>query len=162
VITDHRVFLNENVLLTTKVNLGDRRAGRIEFSVMACVPPNMKFRGFTLPNIRFMFNGNWAHTEQDRTDVLGLTCEKRTGSSLQLRGGGQWQITPTDVLTVMTFHQGKQLSGEGYREPFGILNLAYSTSSVRACHSISAPTMCSTRPTRNSASRRARCATAWT
>jgi outer membrane receptor protein involved in Fe transport len=125
VITDRRVFLNENALLTTKVNLGDRRAGGIEFSVMGGVPPKMKVGGFTLPNIRFMFNGNWAYTEQDRLDALGLTGEKRTASSLQLQGGGQWQISPTDVLTLMTFHQGKQLSGEGYREPFGILNLAY-------------------------------------
>ena len=125
VITDRRVFLNENALLTTKVNLGDRRAGGIEFSVMGGLPPKMKVGGFTLPNIRFMFNGNWAYTEQDRLDVLGLTGDKRSASSLQLQGGGQWQISPVDVMTLMTFHQGKQLSGEGYREPFGILNLAY-------------------------------------
>lgn len=125
VITDRRVFLNENALLTTKVNLGDRRAAGIEFSVMGGLPPNMKVGGFTLPNIRFMFNGNWAHTEQDRIDVLGLTGEKRRASSLQLQGGGQWQISPADVLTLMAFRQGKQLSGEGYREPFGILNLSY-------------------------------------
>jgi outer membrane receptor protein involved in Fe transport len=125
VITDRRVFLNENALLTTKVNLGDRRAGGIEFSVMGGVPPNMKVGGFTLPNLRFMFNGNWAYTEQDRLDAFGLTGEKRSASSLQLQGGGQWIISPTDTMTLMTFHQGKQLSGEGYREPFGILNLAY-------------------------------------
>ncbi|MES2129164.1 MAG: outer membrane beta-barrel family protein [Pseudomonadota bacterium] len=125
VITDRRVFLNENALLTTKVNLGDRRAGGIEFSIMGGVPPNMKVGGFTLPNLRFMFNGNWAYTEQDRTDGFGLTGEKRSASSLQLQGGGQWMINPTNTLTLMTFHQGKQLSGEGYREPFGILNLAY-------------------------------------
>ena len=125
VITDRRVFLNENALLTTKVNLGDRRAGGIEFSVMGGVPPNTKVGGFILPNIRFMFNGNWAYTEQDRLDALGLTGDKRSASSLQLQGGGQWLISPTDTMTLMTFHQGKQLSGEGYRAPFGILNLAY-------------------------------------
>jgi outer membrane receptor protein involved in Fe transport len=125
VITDRRVFLNESTLLTSKVNLGDRRAGGIEFSVMGGVPPGMKVGGVALPNIRFMFNGNWAYTEQDRIDVLGLTGEKRTAASLQLQGGGQWMISPTDTLTLMAFHQGKQLSGEGYREPFGIMNLAY-------------------------------------
>lgn len=125
VITDRRVFLNENTLLTSKVNLGDRRAGGIEFSVMGGLPPGKKVGGFTLPNIRFMFNGNWAYTEQDRLDAFGLTGEKRSASSLQLQGGGQWMINPTNTLTLMTFHQGKQLSGEGYREPFGILNLAY-------------------------------------
>ncbi|MES3021526.1 MAG: TonB-dependent receptor [Pseudomonadota bacterium] len=125
VITDRRVFLNENTLLSTKDNLGDRRASGIEFSIMGGLPPNMKVGGFTLPNIRFMFNGNYAYTEQDRLDVLGLTGEKRTATSLQLQGGGQWQISRTDVLTLMAFHQGKQLSGEGYREPFGSMNLAY-------------------------------------
>ncbi|MDB5960655.1 MAG: TonB-dependent receptor [Massilia sp.] len=125
VITDRRVFLSETTLLTTKENLGDRRAAGVEFSVMGMVPPNMKISGFSLPNIRFMFSGNWAVTEQDRLDSFGLTGDKRRAPSLQLQGGGQWQISPSDVLTLMAFHQGKLLSGEGYREPFGIMNLAY-------------------------------------
>lgn len=125
VITDRRVFLSQTTLLTTKENLGDRRAAGIEFSVMGMVPPNMKIAGMGLPNIRFMFSGNWAVTEQDRLDAFGLTGEKRRAPSLQLQGGGQWQISPKDVLTLMAFHQGKLLSGEGYREPFGVMNLAY-------------------------------------
>jgi hypothetical protein len=43
---------------------------------------------------------------------------------LNLQGGAQWTITPEDTLTFMTFRQGKQLSGEGYREPFSVVNLA--------------------------------------
>src|SRR5450830_1051979 len=125
VTTDRRVFLNDNTLLTTRDNLGDRRAGGIEFSVMGMVPPGMRIGGVALPNVRFMFNGNWGFIEQDRIGLLGLTGEKRSTPSLQLQGGGQWQISPTDVLTLMAFHQGKLLSGEGYREPFGMLNLAY-------------------------------------
>ncbi len=125
VITDRRVFLSDNTLLTTKDNLGDRRAGGIEFSVMGMIPPNMRVGGVALPNIRFMFNGNWGFIEQDRIGAFGLTGEKRSSPSLQLQGGGQWQIDPNNVLTVMTFHQGKLLSGEGYREPFGMLNLAF-------------------------------------
>jgi outer membrane receptor protein involved in Fe transport len=125
VITERRVFLNDTTLLTTRENLGDRRAGGIEFSVMGMIPPNMRVKGFALPNIRFMFNGNWGFIEQDRTDALGLTGEKRSSPSLQLQGGGQWQINPDNVLTLMTFHQGRLLSGEGYREPFGMMNLAY-------------------------------------
>ena len=125
VITDRRVFLSDNTLLTTKDNLGDRRSGGIEFSLMGMIPPNLKIQGISLPNIRFMFNGNWGFIEQDRIGAFGLTGEKRSSPSLQLQGGGQWQIDPNNVLTVMTFHQGKLLSGEGYREPFGMLNLAY-------------------------------------
>ncbi|MDL2355134.1 MAG: TonB-dependent receptor [Pseudomonadota bacterium] len=125
VITDRRVFLSDSTLLTTKDNLGDRRAGGIEFSVMGMIPPNLRVGGVTLPNLRFMFNGNWGFIEQDRIGALGLTGEKRSSPSLQLQGGGQWQIDPNNVLTLMTFHQGKLLSGEGYREPFGMLNLAY-------------------------------------
>ncbi|MGJ7916615.1 TonB-dependent receptor domain-containing protein [Massilia sp. LXY-6] len=125
VITDRRVFLNENTLLTTRENLGDRRSGGIEFSVMGMVPPNLRIKGIALPNIRFMFNGNWGFIEQDRTDALGLAGGKRSSPSLQLQGGGQWQIGPDDVLTLMSFRQGKLLSGEGYREPFGMMNLAY-------------------------------------
>ncbi|MGB9108404.1 MAG: outer membrane beta-barrel family protein, partial [Telluria sp.] len=125
VITERRVFLSDTTLLTTRDNLGDRRAGGIEFSVMGMIPPNLRIKGIALPNIRFMFNGNWGFIEQDRTDALGLAGGKRSSPSLQLQGGGQWQIAPDDVLTLMTFHQGRLLSGEGYREPFGMLNLAY-------------------------------------
>lgn len=125
VITDRRVFLSENTLLTTKENLGDRRAGGVEFSVMGMVPPNFRVGGIAIPSIRFMFNGNWAFIQQDRLDAFGLTGEKRSTASLHLQGGGQWQITPTDVLTLMAYHQGRLLSGEGYREPFGVMHLAY-------------------------------------
>ncbi|MGZ5201221.1 MAG: TonB-dependent receptor domain-containing protein [Telluria sp.] len=125
VITDRRVFLNDTALLTTKENLGDRRSGGIEFSVMGMIPPNTRISGFALPNIRFMFNGNYGFIEQDSLGALGLTGQKRRTPSLQLQGGGQWQLAPTDVLTFMTFHQGRILSGEGYREPFGMMNLAY-------------------------------------
>jgi outer membrane receptor protein involved in Fe transport len=125
VITERRVFLSDTTLLTTRENLGDRRSGGLEFSVMGMIPPNMRIKGVALPNIRFMFNGNWGFIEQDRTGPLGLTGDKRSSPSLQLQGGGQWQIAPDDVLTLMTFHQGRLLSGEGYREPFGMLNLAY-------------------------------------
>ena len=125
VITDRRVFLAESILLTTKDNLGERQAGGLEFSVMGMVPPNMRVGGIALPSIRFMFSGNWGFIEQDRLDVAGLTGEKRRTPSLQLQGGGQWQISPVDVLTVMGYHQGKQLSGEGYREAAGVMNLAF-------------------------------------
>jgi outer membrane receptor protein involved in Fe transport len=125
VITERRVFLSDTTLLTTRQNLGDRRSGGVEFSVMGMIPPNLRIKGIALPNIRFMFNGNWGFIEQDRTDALGLTGGKRSSPSLQLQGGGQWQIAPDDVLTLMAFHQGRLLSGEGYREPFGMLNLAY-------------------------------------
>jgi outer membrane receptor protein involved in Fe transport len=124
VITERRVFLNDTTLLTTRDNLGDRRAGGIEFSVMGMIPPNMRVGGVALPNLRFMFNGNWGFIEQDRLGALGLTGEKRSSPSLQLQGGAQWQINPDNVLTFMTFHQGRLLSGEGYREPFGMMNLA--------------------------------------
>lgn len=125
VITERRVFLNENALLTTKDNEGDRRAAGVEFSIMAMIPPNMKLGGFTLPSVRFMFNGNWGVIEQDRLGLLGPTGETRRTPSLQLQGGAQWMATPKDTVSFMTFRQGKQLSGEGYREPFGSVNLAY-------------------------------------
>jgi outer membrane receptor protein involved in Fe transport len=125
VITERRVFLSETTLLTTRENLGNRRSGGIEFSFMGMVPPNYRIKGVPLPNIRFMFNGNWGFIEQDRVGALGLTGEKRSSPSLQLQGGGQWQINPDNVLTLMTFRQGKLLSGEGYREPFGMMNLAW-------------------------------------
>jgi outer membrane receptor protein involved in Fe transport len=125
VITERRVFLNQNTLLTTRENLGDRRSGGIEFSLMGMVPPNMRVGGMKMPDIRFMFNGNWAFIEQDRVGALGLTGEKRSSPALQLQGGGQWQLNPTNVVTLMAFHQGRLLSGEGYREPFGMMNLSF-------------------------------------
>jgi outer membrane receptor protein involved in Fe transport len=125
VITERRVFLSDTTLLTTRENLGDRRSGGIEFSLMGMVPPNMRIKGVALPNIRFMFNGNWGFIEQDRVGALGLTGEKRSSPSLQLQGGGQWLAGPNDVVSLMGFHQGRLLSGEGYREPFGMVTLAY-------------------------------------
>jgi outer membrane receptor protein involved in Fe transport len=121
VITDRRVFLSETTLLTTRENLGDRRSGGIEFSVMGMIPPNLS----AMPNIRFMFNGNWGFIEQDRTGAQGLAGGKRSAPSLQLQGGGQWQMGVNDVVTLMAYRQGKLLSGEGYREPFGMMNLSY-------------------------------------
>ncbi|MFC5547310.1 TonB-dependent receptor domain-containing protein [Massilia aerilata] len=125
VITERRVFLDANTLLTTRENLGDRRAGGIEFSLMGMIPPNWKPGGFKMPNIRFMFNGNWGFIEQDRVGPLGLTGEKRSSPSLQLQGGGQWMINPDNTLNLFGFRQGKLLSGEGYREPFGMMTLAF-------------------------------------
>lgn len=125
VISERRLFINGSTLLSTRDNLGDRRAGGIEFSVMGMIPPNTKVAGFTLPNLRFMFNGNYGFVELDRLGSQGVTGEKRTSPSLQLQGGGQWQASPNDVVSLMAFRQGKLLSGEGYREPFGMLTLAY-------------------------------------
>lgn len=124
VITERRSFVSASTLLTSKVNEGDRSAGGVEFSIMAMIPPNMKWNGMALPSIRFMFNGNWGFVEQDRLGLLGPTGEKRRTPSLGLQGGAQWSITPDDTLTFMTFRQGRQLSGEGYRDPFSMVNLA--------------------------------------
>ncbi|MCG2584763.1 outer membrane beta-barrel family protein [Massilia sp. TS11] len=124
VITERRSFVSPTTLLTTKVNEGDRQAAGVEFSIMAMVPPNMKWNGIALPAIRFMFNGNWGYVEQDRIGSMGPTGEKRRTPSLQLQGGLQWTMTPDDTLSFMTFRQGKQLSGEGYREPFSNVILA--------------------------------------
>jgi outer membrane receptor protein involved in Fe transport len=125
VITERRVFLNENTLLTTRENLGDRRSGGLEFSLMGMIPPTWRPGGFKMPNIRFMFNGNWGFIEQDRIGALGLTGEKRSSPSLQLQGGGQWAINESNTLSVFGFRQGKLLSGEGYREPFGMMNMSF-------------------------------------
>jgi hypothetical protein len=154
VITERRVFLNDTTLLTTRENLGDRRAGGIEFSVMGMIPPNMRVKGHALPNIRFMFNGNWGFIEQDRTDALGLTGEKRSSPSLQLQGGGQWQINPDNVLTLMTFHQGKaavrrRLPRTLRHDEPGLRTQVRQAPVAEPC----APTTCCVRPTRSSASR---------
>jgi outer membrane receptor protein involved in Fe transport len=125
VITERRVFLSDTTLLTTRENLGDRRSGGIEFSLMGMIPPNWRPGGIKMPNIRFMFNGNWGFIEQDRVGALGLTGDKRSSPSLQLQGGGQWMINETNTLSLFGFRQGKLLSGEGYREPFSMTNLAY-------------------------------------
>ena len=55
VFNDRRLFLNDSTLLTTKDNLGERRAGGLEFSVMGLVPPTMRVAGMTLPSVHFMY-----------------------------------------------------------------------------------------------------------
>jgi hypothetical protein len=92
---------------------------------MGMIPPTWRPMGIKMPNIRFMFNGNWGFIEQDRIGALGLTGEKRSSPSLQLQGGGQWTINENNTLSVFGFRQGKLLSGEGYREPFGMMNMSF-------------------------------------
>ncbi len=113
-ILERKYFISDTVLLTTRDNLGTNRSGGLEFTVS----------GKVLPTLTVNANGNLARTEQTQVDTDGGQT-RRTASSLSGQFRVNWQATPTDTIQAAVQAQGKQLTGQGYREPNATMNLTY-------------------------------------
>lgn len=112
-ISERRLLLANDVVLTTRENAGSSRSGGLEFS----------FSGSATPKLRLNVNGNIGYAEQT---VLGsLADDKRSATSISGRARMMYQINPTNTLMMMLNAQGKTLFGEGYREPSYTANLHY-------------------------------------
>lgn len=112
-ISERRLLLPNDVVLTTRENAGSSRSGGLEFS----------FSGSATPKLRLNVNGNIGYAEQT---VLGsLADDKRSATSISGRARMMYQINPTNTLMMMLNAQGKTLFGEGYREPSYTANLHY-------------------------------------
>lgn len=104
-ISERRFVLANDVLLTTRENAGSARSGGLEFS----------FSGRATPQLTLRLNGNVGYSEQT---VLGSVMDdKRSATSLTLRGHMSYQLDAANNFALMLTGQGKTLFGEGYREP---------------------------------------------
>jgi len=112
-ISERRILLANDVLLTTRENAGSARSGGIEFN----------FSGRATDKLMVMVNGNIGYAEQD---VLGsVNADKRSATSVNLRGRVNYRLNPTNSFTLVLNAQGKTLFGEGYRQPVRTADFNY-------------------------------------
>ncbi len=117
VITSTSVFIADpqnagnQVLETTRQNLGTSNAGGVEFNISGRLSPK-----FTLSA-----NGNLANTQLKTPTVSG------TQSATSLSGQAALVYIPSakDQLQLQYIMSGKQLTGQGYRSAFSVAALAY-------------------------------------
>lgn len=110
VITQSSRFLTDNVLLTTQENGGSGNASGLEFNL----------QGPLSKKLMVQVGGNLARTELT-TPQVGT----QDATSLSGRMNVTYQVTTKDTLQFNMFSQGKQLTGQGYTEPFAMGNLSY-------------------------------------
>lgn len=112
-INERRVFIANNVLLTTKENAGSSNSGGLEFN----------FGGKVTDKLSVNASGNLAYSEQD---VLGsASADKRTATSLSGRARIGYQYDRNNTFQLMLNAQGKTLFGEGYRQPTRTADFTY-------------------------------------
>ncbi len=112
-IQERRFLLANDVLLTTRENAGSARSGGLEFN----------FSGRATPQLTLNLNGNVGYSEQT---VLGsVTDDKRSATSVNLRGRVNYQLNQANSFMLVLNAQGKTLFGEGYRQPQRTANFNY-------------------------------------
>jgi outer membrane receptor protein involved in Fe transport len=105
--------LGGGVLLRSRENLGERKAGGLELVA----------NGRITPKLTYNVSGNVSWNEIDAGN-LGF-AGKRSDVSLGGRGTLNWQVTPKDFLQAGGNVVGDQLTPQGRVEAFGFLNLGY-------------------------------------
>lgn len=105
--------LGGGVLLRSRENLGERKAGGLELVA----------NGRITPKLTYNVSGNVSWTEIDAGN-LGF-AGKRSDVTLGGRGTLNWQVTPKDFLQVSGNVVGDQLTPQGRVQAFGFLNLGY-------------------------------------
>jgi outer membrane receptor protein involved in Fe transport len=112
-IVEHRYFISDTVLLTTRDNVGSSRANGLEFTVS----------GKITPTLRINTSGNLARSEQTLFDLTGAPILRRT-SSLSLQGRVNWQATEADQVQFSVHRTGRMLFGSVIREPNSTANVS--------------------------------------
>ncbi|WP_229512707.1 TonB-dependent receptor domain-containing protein [Massilia sp. AB1] len=112
-ISERRLLLANDVLLTTRENAGSKRSGGLEFS----------FSGRATPALQLNLSGNIGYAEQ--TVLGGQAGANRSAASLSVRGRIGWQPDKENQFQLVLNAQGKELFGEGYRQPVRTANLSY-------------------------------------
>ncbi|MGN6207843.1 TonB-dependent receptor domain-containing protein [Asticcacaulis sp.] len=116
-ITDYSYYLPQTdpdapqVLLTTKRNFGDSQSGGLEGN----------FDGKLTQKLSLRLNGNLAYTKLDAASQTRDT----EATTLSGRISFDYTATAKDRFQLSYFARGKQLTGQGYRAPFGMGNLSY-------------------------------------
>jgi outer membrane receptor protein involved in Fe transport len=112
-ISERKIFLSDTVLLTTRDNSGSNHAGGLEFTVS----------GKLLNNLTLNASGNLAYNELVVTNVLTNTQTRRSAESLSGQARLNWSVTDLDSVQLAVRGHGRQLTGQGYREPDWTTNL---------------------------------------
>jgi outer membrane receptor protein involved in Fe transport len=111
-VTDVVTDLGGGVLLNSKANLASSRSAGLELVA----------NGKLTKTISYNISSN---TFWNETDATSLGFSTRSAWVVSGRGNINWQMTPKDLLQVNGFMSGKQLSAQGHRNSFGLLNLGY-------------------------------------
>lgn len=111
-VTDVVQDLGGGVVLTTRENLGEAQRVGVEFIANGQLPAGLSYN----------VSGTVA-----RNDIFvpGVAGADRSGTTANLRASVNWQPTERDFFQMNGFFSGEQLQAQGYREPFGVLNLGY-------------------------------------
>jgi outer membrane receptor protein involved in Fe transport len=112
-ISERKLFLSDTVVLTTRDNSGSNHAGGLEFTVS----------GKLLKNLTLNASGNLAYNEQVVTNVLTQQQTRRSAESLSGQARLNWSVTDLDSVQLALRGHGRQLTGQGYREPDWTANL---------------------------------------
>ncbi|UVW29471.1 TonB-dependent receptor domain-containing protein [Massilia sp. H6] len=112
-ISERRLLLANDVLLTTRENAGSSRSGGLEFN----------FSGRATPKLMVNVNGNIGYSEQT---VLGSARDDmRSATTVSGRARLSYQMDAANSFQLMLNAQGKTLFGEGYREPVRTADVNY-------------------------------------
>jgi outer membrane receptor protein involved in Fe transport len=118
VITQRQVIikdeLGQDILLTTRENYGTNKSQGVEFV----------FNGKPVPSVTLNVSGNVRRAEQTQFAGIGLPATL-SNTSLSGRTRINYQMTPDDQFQLAIMGQGKQLWGQGFREPNWTANLTY-------------------------------------
>ena len=118
VITQRQILIKDenqqDVVLSTHQNFGENRSRGLEFV----------FNGKPTSNLTLNVSGNLRHAEQTQFGGIGVPG-KISGTTLSGRMRINYQLTPDDQLQFMAFGTGKQLWGQGYREPNWFTNITW-------------------------------------
>lgn len=111
-VTDVVQDLGNGVVLTTRENLGEAKRTGVEFIANGQLPGGFSYNA----------SGTVLHND---IFVPGVAGSDRSGTTASVRASINWQPTETDFFQVNGFYNGEQLQAQGYREPFGVLNVGY-------------------------------------
>ncbi|WP_296949382.1 outer membrane beta-barrel family protein [uncultured Massilia sp.] len=116
-IRSRQYAVNDTVILTTQENGGSNRSGGLEFTLS----------GKLTPKLSINTSGNVFFAQQQQIDITGAE-NKRSATSLNVRGRFTYQLTPQDMVQLMLNAQGKTLAGAGYRQPSATANVTWKRS----------------------------------
>ncbi|WP_229459350.1 TonB-dependent receptor domain-containing protein [Massilia cavernae] len=114
-ISERRLLLEDDVLLTTRENAGSSRSAGVEFT----------FSGRATDKLTLNASGNVGYSEQTVLGSANPGDGRRSAVSVTGRARVGYQIDAKNNLQLSLNAQGKQLFGEGYRKPTNTADLSY-------------------------------------
>jgi outer membrane receptor protein involved in Fe transport len=102
------------IVLTGRDNGGRGQQGGLEFT----------FSGRATPKLNLNISGNLAYNELE--NLFNNIRPVRSGTSLSGRVSANYQLSPKDRFQVSVRGEGKQLTGQGFTEPYYVTDLSYS------------------------------------